>query len=197
MRSPAEKAWNELMEGNLRFVNGTPATKNFVSRRQEVLNQQSPRAIVFTCSDSRLSPELIFDQNLGDLFVIRTAGNVADMIALGSLEFVVGELHTPLLVVMGHEHCGGIAVSVSNEAQPTMHLQGIVDRIRPSIKASQGVASGDALLRHAEISNARKSARDVERQSPIIRRAVRSGELLVVPAIYKLASGEVVRLAPS
>ena len=112
------------MDGNKRFMAGKPQMRALVSLRQKLASGQSPNVIILSCSDSRTSPELIFDQSLGDLFVIRTAGNVADPVALGSIEYAVDHIHSPLLVVLGHSKCGAVTAACSGEKMPSRQLGG-------------------------------------------------------------------------
>ena len=191
----AEKIWADLMEGNQRFQTGKPSTRELVERRAELAAAQQPQAIVLACSDSRVCPSLIFDKNLGDLFVIRTAGNLADPIALGSIEFAAEYLQSEVLVVLGHENCGAVAAAASGAKVPSANLESIVARVRPAIESVKGHAEGDGLLRLAEQANVRHSARDLLRNSSLLQQKVADGKLTVIKALYHLTTGEVVRLA--
>lgn len=191
----AEKIWAELMEGNQRFQAGKPATRELVARRAELANGQQPEVIVLACSDSRVFPSLIFDKNLGDLFVIRTAGNVADRVALGSIEFAAEYLQSRVLVILGHENCGAVAATASGAKVPSANLESIVALVRPAFESVQGQAEGDGLLRLAEQANVRHSARELLRNSPLLRQKVADGKLTLINAIYQLTTGQVVRLA--
>ncbi len=191
----AEKIWADLMEGNKRFQAGKPATRELVERRVELANGQQPEVIVLACSDSRVFPSLIFDKNLGDLFVIRTAGNVADRVALGSIEFAAEYLQSRVLVILGHENCGAVAAAASGADVPSANLESIVALVRPAFESVKGRAEGDELLRLAEQANVRHSARDVLRNSPLLQQKVADGKLTLINAIYQLTTGQVVRLA--
>ncbi len=105
-QAPADQVWNELASGNRRFVNGKSEPRNLVARRKELAKTQNPRVAVLSCADSRVPPELVFDEGLGDLFVVRSAGESADPLAVGSLEYAVEHLGTVVIVVMGHQSCG-------------------------------------------------------------------------------------------
>jgi carbonic anhydrase len=189
----AEKIWADLMEGNQRFQAGKPSTRELVERRAELAGAQQPQVIVLACSDSRVSPCLIFDKNLGDLFVIRTAGNVADAVALGSIEFAAEYLQSQVLVILGHENCGAVAAAAGANV-PSANLESVVARVRPALESVKGRGEGDELLRLAEQANVRHSARDVLRNSPLLQQKVADGKLALITALYQLTSGQVVRL---
>jgi carbonic anhydrase len=143
------------------------------------------------------SSVLVFDQNLGDLFVIRAAGNIADAIELGSIEYAVEHLGSALLVVLGHEKCGAVTTACSGEKMPTANLQAIVDKIDPAVARARTYAGVDGLLDAAIRENAHQSARDLLANSEVLRHAHEEGKLLVIEAYYGLGTGEVVRLASS
>ena len=189
-----DAVWANLMAGNARFVAGKPKAHALVSLRKKLASGQSPQVIVLSCSDSRVSPEVIFDQSLGDLFVVRTAGNVADPVALGSIEYAVDHIHSPLLVVLGHQKCGAVTAACSGEKMPSRNLEAIVDKIGPAVAQAKTHGKGDDLLEAAVQENVRQSAKDVLANSEIIRGAVQSGKLHVIEAEYQLDTGEVVRL---
>ncbi len=190
----AAEVWNSLTAGNRRFVAGRPQARDLVSLRQKLVSGQSPKAIILSCSDSRVGPELIFDQSLGDIFVVRTAGNVADAIALGSIEYAVEHLHSPLLVVLGHQKCGAVNAACSDEKMPSSNLDAIVEKIRPAVNQAKTYAKADDLVESAIKENVHRSAMDLEANSEIIRDAVKSGKLTVIEAEYELDAGRVVRL---
>jgi carbonic anhydrase len=190
-----EAIWADLMEGNKRFVAGKPQARVVPARREELAKGQHPQVIVLTCSDSRVSPTLAFDKSLGDLFVIRTAGNVADPIALGSIEYAAEHLHAKVLVVMGHEKCGAVSAALSGEKMPTRNLDAIVRKIAPAVDRVKSCGEGDQLLGIAVESNVRHSARSLVEDSPILAAEVAAKKLTVIQAVYRLKTGEVVRLA--
>jgi carbonic anhydrase len=140
---------------------------------------------------------LVFDQNLGDLFVVRAAGNIADAIELGSIEYAVEHLGSTLLVVLGHQKCGAVTAACSEEKMPTANLQAIVDQIEPAVAQARNYAKGDALLDAAIRENVHQSARDVLANSEVLRHAHEAGKLFVIEAYYQLDTGEVLRLASS
>lgn len=183
-----------MMEGNNRFVAGKMQTRALVNLRQALTKGQHPKAIVLSCSDSRVPPELLFDQCLGDLFVVRAAGNVADAIGLGSMEYGVEHLGTTVLVVLGHTQCGAVTAASSEEKMPTSNLQAMVDRIEPAVARVRNFAKGDALIEAAIQENVHQSARDVLAHSEVLRHAKEEGKLTVFEAEYQLETGKVVRL---
>jgi carbonic anhydrase len=191
----AEKIWADLVEGNKRFKAGNSSPREFVRRRAELINVQQPQVIVLACSDSRVCPSLIFDKNLGDLFVIRTAGNVADRVALGSIEFAAEYLHSEVLVVLGHQNCGAVAAAASDANVPSPNLESIVARVRPAIESVKDQAEGDDMLRLAEQANVRHSARGLLSDSPLLRQKVADGKLTLIKALYYLTTGQVMRLS--
>lgn len=190
----AAEIWNSLMAGNRRFVAGKPQARDLVSLRQKLASGQSPKAIILSCSDSRVGPELIFDQSLGDIFVVRTAGNVADAVALGSIEYAVDHLHSPLLVVLGHQKCGAVNAACSGEKMPSPNLDAIVEKINPAVAQAKSYAHGDDLVELAIKENVHQSAKDILANSEIIRNAVKSGKLNVIEAEYELETGRVTQL---
>jgi carbonic anhydrase len=196
-RQPAVSAndvWAALMAGNARFVSGKTQSHDVVSLRRKLASSQSPSAIILSCSDSRVGPELIFDQSLGDLFVVRTAGNIAGPVALGSIEYAVDHLHSPLLVVLGHQKCGAVNAACSGEKMPSANLEAIVDKINPAVARAKSHANAGDLVEAAIKENVHQSAQDLLANSAIIREAVASGKLRVVEAEYELDTGKVIRL---
>jgi carbonic anhydrase len=193
--SSADKIWSALMEGNRRFVAGQTHSHESVSLLKNLATGQHPDVVVLACSDSRVAPELVFDQKLGDLFVVRTAGNIADAIAVGSIEYAVEHLGSSVFVVLGHTKCGAVRAACSGEQMPTVNLQAIVDKIAPAVsRAKKAGAKGDALIEAAVEENIHQSATDVLASSPVLRHFVEEGKLTVFEAEYQLDTGKVVRL---
>ena len=190
----AVEVWDNLMAGNERFVAGKPQARALVPLRQKLASGQSPKAIILSCSDSRVGPELVFDQSLGDIFVVRTAGNVADAVALGSIEYAVDHLHSPLLVVLGHQKCGAVIAACSGEKMPSKNLDAIMEKIEPAVTHAKVHAKAEDLIEPAIKENVHQSARDLLVNSEIISNAVKSGKLSVIEAEYELDTGRVVRL---
>lgn len=190
----ADQVWADLMAGNKRFVAGKTRSYDVVALRRKIASGQQPNVIILSCSDSRVAPELVFDQSLGDIFVVRTAGNVADPVGLGSLEYAVDHIHSPLLVVLGHQKCGAVTAACSGDKMPSKNLEAIVDKIDPAVTKAKSYAKSDDLIESAIKENVHQSAKDLLTNSEILRDAVKAGKLTVIEAEYQLASGEVVRL---
>lgn len=191
---PADKIWADLLEGNRRFVTGTSDTRDLVGLRKSLAKAQHPKAIILSCSDSRVPPEILFDQSLGDLFVVRAAGNIADALGLASMEFAYQNLGGTVLIVLGHTKCGAVTAACSGEKMPTSNLQAMVDKIDPAVKKVKDSAKGDALVEAAIKENVHQSTRDVLAHSEVLKHAKDEGKLTVYEAEYQLDTGEVVRL---
>jgi carbonic anhydrase len=180
----AAEARSRLAEGNGRFTSGHIQHKK-PDRRTELVGGQQPFAVILGCADSRTSPEILFDQGLGDLFVVREAGNVIDDHALGSIEYAVEHLHSPLVVVMGHKRCGAIAAA-RETATAEGHIESIAAAIRPAVKATAG-QDAEATCK-ANVHNVVIALRTSE---PILRHMVDAGQVSVVGAYYDLDTGVV------
>ncbi len=189
-------AFDKLMAGNKRFVTGSFAQKEVGEvRRKELAGGQHPFAIVVTCSDSRVAPEIIFDEGLGDIFVVRVAGNVLDPISLGSIEYAAEHLHAPLLVLMGHEQCGAVSAALDAKGEPEGNIGAIIKKIMPAVKKAKAKGgSKDDMLNNAIKENVALSSKAVREKSPVLRHLIDKGELKVVAGVYHLASGEVEQL---
>jgi len=180
---------DRLLDGNERFATGRLSHPNQTVRRRKALETaQHPYAAILTCGDSATVSEIVFDQGLGDLFVIRTAGNVVDEIVLGSLEYAVEHLHVGLIVVMGHGGCGAVAAAVEGHHVPG-HLSAIVKRIAPAVEEARHQPGN--LLSNAISANARLQAGNLLSKSPILRKASKAEMLRVVPWRYELSTGRV------
>lgn len=179
-----------LKAGNARFASGKLSHPHqSPARRRKLAEGQRPFAIILGCADSRTAPEVVFDQGLGDLFVVRTAGNVVDDVALGSIEYAAEHLGASLIVVLGHENCGAVKATLDGGKLPG-HLPAIAKAIRPAVKASAN-RKGDA-LDNAVLENARLEAERVARSKLILRKLVEQGKVSVVAARYDLDTGRVV-----
>jgi len=150
--------------------------------------------MVLSCSDSRVPPELVFDQTLGDLFVVRAAGNIAGPLGLASLEYAFDHLGSTVLVVLGPTKCGAVTAACSGEKMPTPNLQAMVDQIDPAVMKAKHSATGDALIEAAIKDNVHQSAMDIVAHSEVLRHAKAEGKLTVIEAEYQLNTGEVIRL---
>jgi carbonic anhydrase len=189
--TPTE-AWATLKAGNARFVAGALSHPNQgVQARGELAQGQKPFAVFFGCADSRVAAEIIFDQGLGDLFVVRTAGHVIDPSVLGSLEFGVAVLDAPLIVVLGHDSCGAISATldaVESGQMPGGFLRDIVERVTPSVLTARRV--GKLSTDDVEREHVRHTTRLLAERSATIHDRIESGQLAIVGAEYKLAHGE-------
>ena len=196
----AREALERLREGNGRFVSGVRSNDILTSqtRRNELAAGQEPFAIILGCSDSRVPAEIVFDQGLGDLFVIRVAGNIVASSQVGSVEFAAARFGTRLVVVLGHSQCGAILATLEELQQPTdcqsRNLRSIVDRIRPSVEtllATELRHDPGALVREAVRANIRASANHLRHGSQVLEQLVQNSGLLVVGAEYSLETGAV------
>src|SRR5579863_7519892 len=196
----AAQAIQRLQEGNIRFSMNVRGIEAFLtqSRREELRNNQEPFAIVLGCADSRVPAEIVFDQGLGDLFVIRIAGNVVAPSGIGSVEFAASRFGTRLVVVLGHSRCGAILATLEELRRPTenqsRNLRSIVDRVRPSVEgllAADPRPDLDAVVKEAVRANIRASVRNLRKGSEILEQLVQDGSLTIVGAEYSLETGVV------
>lgn len=195
---PAREALARLREGNRRFASDAVPSDADVSqrRRTELATSQEPFAIILGCADSRVPAEIVFDQGLGDLFVVRVAGNIVAPSLVGSVEFAAARFNTRLVVVLGHSQCGAITATLeelrrTRETQ-SPNLRSIVDRVRPSIEAllhTDVARDPDALVRQAVRANIRASANHLRHGSAILEQLIADDGLLVVGAEYSLETG--------
>jgi carbonic anhydrase len=187
----ADETLKKLLGSNQNCVSGKLTQRDLLARRGELVQGQHPSAVVLSCSDSRVPPELIFDQGFGDIFVVRVAGNVADSVALGSIEYAVEHLNVPLIVVMGHDKCGAVAATVKG-GEPEGNIRSIVERISPAVsKAKASGKTGEDLLDAAIIENVRSVTAGLTRDSAIIKHLVNEKKVKIIPAKYSLATGKV------
>jgi len=196
----ARDALERLREGNRRFAQDALNRDTLTgrTRRSQLAMGQEPFAIILGCSDSRVPAELVFDQGLGDLFVIRVAGNIVAESQIGSIEFAAERFGTRLVVVMGHTQCGAISATLEQLEQPADHrsrnLRSIVDRVRPSVEpllATELARDPDALVREAVRANIHASTRHLRHGSEILEELIRKDGLLVLSAEYSLETGVV------
>lgn len=197
---PAREALDLLRKGNRRFASGTRSPYTVLNhlQRAALAKKQMPFAIVLGCSDARVPAEIVFDQGLGDLFVIRVAGNIVAPSQIGSVEFAASQFGTRLVVVLGHSQCGAILATIEELQQSADHqsrnLRSIVDRVRPSVEpllATELKHDQEALMRHAVRSNVRASASHLRHGSEILEQLIQDQGLLVVGAEYSLETGVV------
>jgi carbonic anhydrase len=196
----ALEALGLLREGNHRFVSEIRSGNTFISqtRRSELVAEQEPFAVILGCTDSRVTPEIIFDRGFGDLFVIRVAGNIVAPSLIGNVEFAVEKFGTELVVVLGHTRCGAVEAVVEELEQPRENrlpnLRSIVDFIRPSVKGLLETdirEDRDALIRHAVRANIRVSVSHLRHGSQVLEEQIERGRLLVLGAEYSLETGVV------
>ncbi|HTJ24808.1 MAG TPA: carbonic anhydrase [Candidatus Limnocylindria bacterium] len=190
----ADQALKLLMDGNARFRNGTMEHPNQTpARRREVAPKQAPFACVVSCSDSRVPPEVVFDRGLGDLFVSRVAGNTADDVVTGSVEYAVEHFHTPLLMVLGHQRCGACAATLDTLHDGVLPADAVASVVRAILPVARTISPGPDELERLVDANARATAATLG-MSPVLHAAAGKGALRVVTARYDLDSGTVVLL---
>ncbi len=195
-RIPASEALAQLRAGNQRFASGNPTPHLDYVKRAELLSGQSPKAVIIGCSDSRVPAEIVFDQSLGDLFVIRVAGNIVAPSQIGSVEFAVEQFGTQLVVVLGHSHCGAIKAAIDSMRDPdTQHsrnMRSIVDRITPAIAnviLDDQSHSPEGLVALAVRANISYSVSQLRHGSSILEEFVQDSGMQIIGAEYSLESG--------
>lgn len=194
------KAWQEMLRGNARFVAGEPVhPRQDVERRHELAHHQLPDAALFGCSDSRLAAEIIFDKGLGDLFVVRNAGQVISDSVIGSLEYAVGVLGVPLIVVLGHDECGAVRAAIDSRAADAAPLPPHIDRLIQGIVPAVTRVAGNGPVDPASVDafavgkeHLRDTVKELLDRSVMIGEAVAAGTLAIVGANYKLMEGTAV-----
>lgn len=191
--TPAQ-AWQSLREGNERFVGGAPVRPNQgVDDRHRLTAGQHPHTALFGCSDSRVAAEIVFDQGLGDMFVVRSAGHVIDSAILGSLEFAVESIGVSLIVVLGHDSCGALGATLQaldHSKVPDGFIRDVVERVTPSVLMGRG--EGLTTLDELEDRHVVETTKVVMQRSRIIADAVTSGRVAIIGATYRLDDGRAV-----
>jgi carbonic anhydrase len=184
-----DQALTQLLAGNKRYVNSQlqHPHQNAI-RRHELEKGQHPFACILSCSDSRTPPEIVFDEGLGDLFVIRVAGNVVDDAVTGSIEYAVEHLGTPIVLVMGHESCGAVQAAIGG-GEPKTHIQSLVEAIAPAV-AEARKEKGD-LIANAVRANVRLAVKQLRESKPLLAEQVEKKKIRIVGAVYELTSGQV------
>ena len=192
----AEESLKKLMDGNRRFVSETYDRGDIgPGRRAEISKGQRPFAVIVDCSDSRVVPEFIFDQGLGDLFVIRTAGNIVDDIAIGSVEYAVKHLGVRLVLVLGHDDCGAVKATVAG-GKAEGRIDSVLQAIRPAVAVARQQPGN--LLDNAIVQNVELVVRRLQLAQPVLAQALQTGDLKIVGGVYHLKEGSVEwRLPPS
>jgi carbonic anhydrase len=187
----ADQALKILMDGNTRFVTGDAAHPNQSQERlAETVSAQHPIAAIVSCSDSRVSPEIVFDQGVGDIFIVRTAGEVMDDAALGSLEYAVEHLGVPMVMVIGHDGCGAVNAAVKGGEAPG-HISALVDALTPSVEKAKSNGEDVDLLNRSIDINTQSIVSQLKSTEPILSEAVEEGKLKIAGARYHLDNGKV------
>ena len=180
------------MQGNKRYATSHPQHPHqSVRRRHELEKDQHPFACILSCSDSRVPPEIVFDEGLGDLFVVRVAGNIVDNAVTGSIEYAVEHLGTPVVVVMGHEKCGAVQATLGG-GEPGTHIQSLVEAISPAVIEAKK-KPGEPLV-NAVRANVQLVVQQLRQSRPILAEQLRSHKVRIVGAVYELDSGSVLLL---
>jgi len=196
----ASEALERLKEGNKRFISGMRSVEMMIKQSHggSVVENQAPFAIILGCSDSRVPAEIVFDQGLGDLFVIRVAGNIVAPSQIGSIEFAAGLYGTPLVVVMGHSMCGAVNATIEELKSPnkatSSNLLSIVNRIRPTVEPlfeTELRNDPEQLMEKSIRANIRASVNQLRHGSPMLEELIKQGKITIVGAEYSLESGEV------
>jgi len=192
----AEEALQKLMEGNKRFIanQGSACKASDTTRRESLAKGQKPYAIILSCSDSRVPPEIIFDKQLGEIFVIRVAGNIPDSIVLGSIEYAAEHIGSPLIMVLGHERCGAVTAAVQAKGDVEGNIGAIVKVIAPAATLAKKEAKGKSdaeIVEAASNANVKLVAQTIAEKSPVVAHLVKEGKIKIVAAKYDLDDGTV------
>jgi carbonic anhydrase len=195
----ADEALQKLMDGNTRYVENKMNTcgETTTAAREKLAKGQKPYAIILSCSDSRVPPEIIFDKSLGEIFVVRVAGNVPDPVVLGSIEYAAEHLGSPLIMVLGHERCGAVTAAVDAKGKPEGNIGAIIKAIAPAVKKARlDCKDSDPkdkakLVECAIDQNVKLVAASLTRQSPVLRHLVKEGKVKIAAAKYDLDDGKV------
>jgi carbonic anhydrase len=188
----ADQIWSDLAAGNHRFVVGKTASRDLIAQRQALTKSQHPRVTVLSCSDSRVPPELVFDAGLGDLFVVRSAGEDDDSLSIGSIEYAVEHLGSKVIVVMGHQNCGAVTAACSGGKSESMNLDAVVAPIVPSCTKMD--PKKPETLDLAVRDHIHRVAEELLVRSALLKEAVDKGKVTIIEAYYSLDVGEVTKL---
>ena len=187
-----DQIWNDLVAGNQRFVTGKTAPHDFPSQRKALTKTQHPQVAVLSCSDSRVPPELVFDTGLGELFVVRSAGEDDDSLSLGSLEYAIEHLGSTVIVVLGHQSCGAVTAACSGGKSESFNLDAVLTPIAPScakMDPKKPETLDLAIRDHVHLV-----AQDLLVKSELLKKAFDEGKLIIMEAYYSLETGEVTKL---
>ena len=182
-----EKALTELQNGNQRFLDGKLTNTDYQEQIKNTKSDQHPHSLILSCLDSRIPPEIIFDQGIGNIFVARVAGNIEDQNILGSMEFATKVKGTKLIVVMGHNKCGAVNGAINNAELG--NLTQLVNQIKPAITGDK--SNPDSMLDETAKNNVRMTIADILRDSPVLSEVVKNGSVKIVGAFYDITSGKV------
>lgn len=186
-----ESLIRQLKNGNQRYVDGVRRNQDFARQRAELLEGQKPEIIVLTCSDSRIVPHYIFDERIGELFLIRKAGNTVGSISLGSMEFAASHLHSKLLIILGHSLCGAVQAAFGGESNSEF-INTVIDAVRPAVnKAKAEAMEGQDIVELATKMNIRLQMLKTFETSKTIRELIIAGKLAMIGAYYELQTGAV------
>ncbi|MBV6272264.1 carbonic anhydrase [Alcaligenaceae bacterium CGII-47] len=189
-----EQAIKRLMAGNERYALGKTQVRSYAATRAVLAGGQNPYACILSCADSRVSPELCFDEEIGDLFVNRVAGNYVTNDMLASLEYGVAVLNSPLIMVLGHTSCGAVSATVSayeKQAEFPGHIQTIVTAILPAVRAAAAQTHTGTLIQASTIENIKQNVQRLQGATPILSKAVQGGQVKVIGGLYHLDTGRV------
>jgi carbonic anhydrase len=186
-----DEALARLKGGNLRFIKGGRRAINLTQERNNLVKGQQPYAVVLSCSDSRVPPEIIFDETLGRLFVVRVAGNVTDPVTLGSVEYAAEHLGAKLILVLGHQSCGAVEATLDGGHVPP-NIEAIVKRIQPAVdRAKAKKLDPAATFADAIVENVRQQMQNATTESGVLREMVEKKQVRIVGAVYSLVTGQV------
>ena len=189
-----EMFWQALVTGNKEFVKGKLVYDDLIQERERLAHSQYPPMTILSCSDSRVPPELVFNQSIGGLFVVRSAGNVVDDLGLASIEYAISNNWTMLLVVLAHQDCGAVKASLGRNDPASPYILALAQRIRGSFYGIEWDPSNKEAVKKATIANAKASAASLLAKSVIIRNAALDNTLKIVVAYYSTETGEVTRI---
>jgi carbonic anhydrase len=187
-----EDALQQLKEGNARFVGGKAVRRRLtVERVKETAKAQKPEAIILGCADSRVPPEIIFDEGIGDLFVVRVAGNIAEPATLGSIEYAAEHLGVALVVVLGHHGCGAIKAAAEASGSVDGNVGAILKEVQPAVASARQAPAREGLVNDAAHANVKLVSRQLLEESPVLKHLAEKGKVKIVTAVYDLESGRV------
>lgn len=192
----ADEALQRLMDGNKHYVEGQMGAcrESDAAKREGLAQGQKPYAIILSCSDSRVPPEIIFDKSMGEIFVIRVAGNVPDPVVLGSIEYAAEHIGSPLIMVLGHERCGAVTATVESKGKAHGNIGAIVKTIAPAAQKAQKAMKGKPkaeVVEAATDANVQLVAANLTKKSPVVAKLVKEGKVKIVTAKYDLDDGKV------